>query len=710
MLCIYSPNLYSFAGTMRLKKKIIRGIFLPVFILLIFAGFENPVIADDFLGIPAAYKGRFRPVEVYSKLWLNDLYHHQTIKKEHLKSFSAINSSAEDLILKMNFLGRSPWDDAPIFWVHLAETKALLGLNLRQDHFSYNQLHQAIFENKKTNLEIVTRLILFHVYKALQDSSQPLQKVELASLAPGLWVAFIQDDLVVAAAPKSPPWDRLKPGMVLSSERHIPADFVNKHRLSAEEIVSLFNSLQLYLRIRSPDSLNAEFQETFLKLNDLPPKEIARLLEDAHPLKQRLVQSGPLLHVLPGKTGRGVWLPLNALNIQTYDAKTNAIIPVPNFTLFSNELFQQLQSLYLELKEKFSSSATDEDIHLTANRLAALLKEGYQPLAGLPYEKGSGNVLKYPSLEQIYVEQIYYRYPFIPFTIFLYGTACLCFFLGISQKNRVWEKWGMRMAAAAFGLHTLILGIRCFILQRPPVSNMFETVVYVPWIGMIIGFFLHFFLKIRFILFASSFASLLLLALLQAADINSHLENVQAVLNSQYWLIIHVMLVVGSYGAFILSGILGHAYLLGIFAWHEKFESKLLIAKMILQTMYIGVAMLVAGTILGGVWAAESWGRFWDWDPKESWAFISICIYLIWIHAYNFRIIHDFGLAVGSILGLTAISFTWYGVNYILGTGLHSYGFGNGGEGYYYLYLLGETIFLGCSFLARKGLISKNKL
>lgn len=118
------------------------------------------------------------------------------------------------------------------------------------------------------------------------------------------------------------------------------------------------------------------------------------------------------------------------------------------------------------------------------------------------------------------------------------------------------------------------------------------------------------------------------------------------------------------------------------------------LGQLILQTMYGGTILLVSGTILGGIWAAESWGRFWDWDPKESWAFISSCFYLIWIHAYRFHRIGSFGLAIGAVSGLLAISFTWYGVNYILGTGLHSYGFGSGGEIFYYSFLGIECLFL----------------
>jgi len=108
----------------------------------------------------------------------------------------------------------------------------------------------------------------------------------------------------------------------------------------------------------------------------------------------------------------------------------------------------------------------------------------------------------------------------------------------------------------------------------------------------------------------------------------------------------------------------------------------------------------VYGNEVGGVWAAESWGRFWDWDPKESWAFISAVIYVTVIHAYRTRKIGMKGLAIGSIIGFNAITFTWYGVNYILGTGLHSYGFGSGGQNYYYLFLITEFIIISWALLA----------
>lgn len=678
-----------------MNKKIFSVFFYSSLILWVLIAVERTLLAEDFLSVPTAYKGRFRPMEVYAKLWLNDLYNQQTLKDQDLKAFRVSRKSPADLILKMNFLGHGPWDNAPLFRIHFAKTKSLLNFDPKQDRFSYNELHKAIIDNETTNIRFIAHLILYHYFKALKEASTQSQKIELTALSPGLWIMPRQNELIVAAAPKTAPWQRLKPGMILASNRkELEKGFIEKHRLSADEMLNLLNSLQQYLQIQPAQRVGQDLMNALENLQHLSPKEIAAAIEEMLPLNQRLEQSGSLLFLLPAKTGRGKWLPLNALGTQVYDPKANALTPAPNFTLYSDAHFQQLQSLYFKLIDLYPSPDKEEQIDQTLNLMAVLLKEGYQKLAGKAYEQGGGNRLTYPSNLQIALEQLYYRFPFIPVAIFLYGSACVLFCLSLWQRNKTIESLGMGLALTAFLFHTLILGIRCFILLRPPVSNMFETVIYVPWVGMAIGFFLRYFFKSIFIVFTSCAASLILIALLQIANINHSLENVQAVLNSQYWLIIHVMLVVGSYGAFVLSGLLAHFYLINAPKAKDKAASGHTIPKLIIQTMYIGVAMLVTGTLLGGVWAAESWGRFWDWDPKESWAFISICIYLIWIHAYNFRFIQEFGLAVGSISGLAAISFTWYGVNYILGTGLHSYGFGNGGEIFYYLYLFGEALFL----------------
>jgi hypothetical protein len=100
------------------------------------------------------------------------------------------------------------------------------------------------------------------------------------------------------------------------------------------------------------------------------------------------------------------------------------------------------------------------------------------------------------------------------------------------------------------------------------------------------------------------------------------------------------------------------------------------------RVVQLGVLLLTAGTILGGIWANYSWGRFWGWDPKETWALITLLCYIVVLHGRLAGWWGDFGLAVGGVVCFLAVVMAWYGVNFVLGTGLHSYGFGIGGESY----------------------------
>lgn len=416
-------------------------------------------------------------------------------------------------------------------------------------------------------------------------------------------------------------------------------------------------------------------------------------LHDKTPIATRLWQAGHTLKMLPPKHFGGDWVSLHALSLKIYDEQSNQLVPISNFTAYPDDLFKKIQSTYLQLLQTVQRNDT-LNFEQSLSQLTLLLNQAYATIAGKPYKMAAGKSLSYPTLFQLKAEAWYYRLPLIESALVIYGIALILFFASYFITINAIRYSAVATLSIAFLLHTFVLVLRCYVLQRPPVSNMFETVVYVPWIAVAIGSLFYFFTRSRLILSAACLASLILLILLKLTHVDARMENVQAVLDSQYWLIVHVLMVVGSYGAFAVSGILGHLFLIS-FAWHRKKTSSMQqIARTILYTMYVGVALLIPGTILGGIWAAESWGRFWDWDPKESWAFISACVYLLVIHAYTFNRIRDFGLACGAIGGLIAISFTWYGVNYVLGTGLHSYGFGKGGEGYYFSYLIGETLFL----------------
>ncbi|MBX7073727.1 MAG: cytochrome c biogenesis protein CcsA [Pirellulales bacterium] len=180
------------------------------------------------------------------------------------------------------------------------------------------------------------------------------------------------------------------------------------------------------------------------------------------------------------------------------------------------------------------------------------------------------------------------------------------------------------------------------------------------------------------------------------------------VLRDNFWLLIHVLTIVSSYAAGALAwGIANIAlafYLFGAYrapeasgvalghrpagpaGGHSAFVGKrppaqtAELSSFVYRGVQVAVVLLAAGTLLGALWADVAWGRFWGWDPKEVWALVSLLVYLAILHGRYAGMFGNFGLCVGAVLGFTAIIMSWYGVNFWLGVGLHSYGFGAGGQ------------------------------
>ncbi|WP_213105266.1 cytochrome c biogenesis protein [Candidatus Protochlamydia amoebophila] len=570
---------------------------------------------EDF---PVLYKGRFRPADVYARLWLYDFYHSQAIKNEDLKTFRTSCSSALPFLWQLNRLGHQSFICTPLFWVSSAEIKQLANLDILSNRFNYQELNS-----------LTPTLSLNLTNKEGAEFSQLVQKLKQFSLI----------------------------------EQENPQEQLFQERLKS------------------------------LQVQELSPQQIEATLEQEFPLVERLKQAGTLFKALPGKYGEGDWISLKAFKIKIFDKRTNCLKPIGNFTLYSNENFERIRDAYFAWEKALSHENLD-DQKKTSRYLGLSLKKAYATIAGHPYQKAAGKALYYPTLNQLYAEYAYYQFPWIKLLIVLYGFSAIFLMCFKNILNPKIKQSILMLLIVTFILHTSLLLCRCYILNRPPVTNMFETVIYIPWVATLFSLTLAFLRRNTFVLFSASLSSFVLLVILEVADLNQSLDQVQAVLDSQFWLLIHVLIIVGSYGIFILGSVLGHFYLCLALMHSSKTSTMRTLSQLILQILYVGTAFLITGTILGGVWAAESWGRFWDWDPKESWAFISICLYLICIHAYRFHQIREFGLAFGAVIGFLAISFTWYGVNYILGTGLHSYGFGSGGEKYYYSFLLSEILFL----------------
>lgn len=273
----------------------------------------------------------------------------------------------------------------------------------------------------------------------------------------------------------------------------------------------------------------------------------------------------------------------------------------------------------------------------------------------------------------------------------LMAGALLANSLLLGRLQPLWPRlfyWGGLCAYAA-SLAWAICGFVCRVTlsDRPPVSNMYESVIWVGFMTAVFGLVLEAFSRRGLLATAAALVSTLVLVLADQLPLtlNPSIQPLQAVLRSQYWLIVHVLTIVSSYAAFALAWGLGNLTLAALACGAGRPERVKAMAQCCYRAIQLGVVLLAAGTFLGGFWAAESWGRFWGWDPKEVWALIALVCYLIPLHARYVGWVRDIGMAVCAVVCFASVVMAWYGVNFVLGAGLHSYGFGGGGQAGIYL-------------------------
>jgi cytochrome c-type biogenesis protein CcsB len=245
--------------------------------------------------------------------------------------------------------------------------------------------------------------------------------------------------------------------------------------------------------------------------------------------------------------------------------------------------------------------------------------------------------------------------------------------------------------------------VRGYISGHMPWSNGYESMIYIGWAAMFAG--LIFARRNPMVLGAAAILSALTLFVAQMSWLNPELTNLVPVLKS-YWLTIHVAIITASYGFLGVSAIIGLLNL--VMAGFQSKSSRERLNQTIVHmtainqaAMILGLYFLTIGTFLGGIWANESWGRYWGWDPKETWSLITILVYTFITHM---RLIKGFrgwyAVNLGSLIGMVSVLMTYLGVNYYL-SGLHSYGSGEGLQ--FPLILLVVFIIIGIiAFIAKK--------
>jgi cytochrome c-type biogenesis protein CcsB len=276
----------------------------------------------------------------------------------------------------------------------------------------------------------------------------------------------------------------------------------------------------------------------------------------------------------------------------------------------------------------------------------------------------------------------------------LYLFSLVCLFLTTRGTSLYWL--GVGGAAAGWTLHAYGFYLRCSIGGRPPVTNMYESVIWVAFGAVTFALIFELLYRARSYLMAACGGAVICLALADQlpAVLDPSIRPLMPVLRSNFWLTIHVLTITLGYAAFLLSMGLGHMVLWKHLRGPDQKEELGALHLALYKSIQVGVVLLAAGTLLGGVWANYSWGRFWGWDPKEVWALIALLGYLAILHARFTGWIGPFGIAAWSVLAFQGVLMAWYGVNFVLGAGLHSYGFGNGGVQYVACYSALEVFFV----------------
>ncbi len=350
------------------------------------------------------------------------------------------------------------------------------------------------------------------------------------------------------------------------------------------------------------------------------------------------------------------------------DASHTWIAPNDAFTQpqISSEVKSMLNDYFVGLQEGIATNQWEN-----ANSALAKLKENQRSY--------SGEIL--PSETRVRAEVLYNHMGLFQKLIgFYFLLGCGAFTLALisifkGKKYPIMEKGIVYVFIAGFMAHSFGLALRWYISGHAPWSDSYESMVYIGWSAGFAGVMV--FRKSILSLAAAAILAAIVMLVAHMSFVNPQITNLVPVLKS-YWLTVHVSVITASYGFLGMGALLGFIALLlmvlknkkNALRMNEQIRHLVAINEI---SLIIGLSMLTVGNFFGGIWANESWGRYWGWDPKETWSFVSIIVYALILHLRfipKFNSVYVFSIA--SLLGYSSIMMTYFGVNFYL-TGMHSY-------------------------------------
>jgi ABC-type transport system involved in cytochrome c biogenesis permease subunit len=447
-----------------------------------------------------------------------------------------------------------------------------------------------------------------------------------------------------------------------------------------KDLTHLYSSLILYHRLRN--TLQPESSETFVKERlaaDGKPSSFQGFPQEIELYRAAIRTGVPAVQETDkGQPHDEKGLQSLALFFRRYQDLDSAAYALTIPPLHPEQGRDDWKNLGHSLLESMKTG----EIHPAVNYYAAMAvayrrssaPEFNQAVAG--YEKWLASQGLIPEQNKGRREYFYnhlepfYKAMVIYVTALLFGCA---YWLRLSEWVR---RSAFYLLVLAFGIHTVGLVFRMFLEGRPPVTNLYSSAIFVGWAAVLLGIILE-------RIYRDGIGTVASAAVGFATQIIAHhlalggdtMEMLRAVLDTNFWLATHVVMITVGYSSMFFAGFLAVLYVLrGFFTRTLTDTAAKSLSRMVYGIVCFATLFSFVGTILGGIWADQSWGRFWGWDPKENGALLIVIWCAVILHARWGGMIRERGLMALAIFGNIVTSFSWFGVN-MLGVGLHSYGF-----------------------------------
>jgi cytochrome c-type biogenesis protein CcsB len=385
-------------------------------------------------------------------------------------------------------------------------------------------------------------------------------------------------------------------------------------------------------------------------------------------LATKLQEKGPILESEIGKQKENNSYKKELIKVQNRLRTYNGIISAEAWTIPE---FKESKIDFIPLAEFLNQSKIDAASEQSTDPLNYLFNE-----AKASYLKLQG--------DHYLLEYRYYKWNLFTWALAL-SLLSIIFFVAIKNKLP-----GSLILSVSIVLQIIAITIRILISGRAPITNMYETVMFSGFGALMISCVIYFMRRELLFILSGLGCNVLSLMMMKFANgmLDEGISPLVPVLRDNFWLSTHVTTVILSYAALALSWILANSLLLKNRYRSVPVQDYRYQVDLIYTSIKWGIVLLSAGVILGGVWADYSWGRFWGWDPKETWSLIVLLVYMAILHGKYTSWITPRRFVPMVAGAFMSVMMAWFGVNYILASGLHSYGFSEGG-----------AIFLGTFFL-----------